>query len=253
MNVVIGERMASFLGHLDVSRRSITVIHNWCDGAEISPLPANENQLRREWGLEGKFVVGYSGNLGRAHDFKTILEAAVTLQTDSLVRFLFVGGGHLFEMLQAEVQRNSLSNVILKPYQPRSRLSDCLTVPDVHLITLQPSLEDCIVPSKFYGIAAAGRATIFVGDRLGEIPTILRRFDCGTSVEIGDSQGLIRKIKFLQINTERCDAWGRNARALLLTRFDRPHALQQWWRVLEKVIAPQKLASRGPVQINNNV
>jgi glycosyltransferase involved in cell wall biosynthesis len=241
MNVVIGEHMAAFLEQQNVPRRSITVIHNWSDGAKISPRPPEENPIRREWELEGKFVVGYSGNLGRAHDFQTVLQAAVALRHDASVRFLFVGGGHLFELLRTEVQRLSLSNVSIRPYQPDSRLRDSLTLPDVHLISLQPSLEGLVVPSKFYGIAAAGRPTIFIGDRLGEIPNILRNFDCGTSVAIGDSISLAQNIKTLQYDTKRREAWGANARALLVARFDRPHALRQWMHVLENGIASQAL------------
>lgn len=246
MNVVIGERMASFLEQQGVPRELITVIHNWADSTEISPRSREQNSLRREWELEGKFVVGYSGNLGRAHDFQTFFQAAVALRDDPVVRFLFVGGGYLFDALQAEVQAHALPNVILKPYQPRSSLGECLTLPDIHLITLQPSLEGLIVPSKFYGIAAAGRPTIFVGDQFGEIATILRDFDCGTSVRIGDSQSLARTIKNLELDAERRETWGTNARALLVTRFDRPHAVRQWSHVLDEGTASQRLASPAP-------
>jgi glycosyltransferase involved in cell wall biosynthesis len=253
MNVVIGERMARFLEQQGIPRSLITVIHNWSDGTKIWPRSRHENPLRREWGLEGQFVVGYSGNLGRAHDFRTALQAALKLRDDVSVRFLFVGGGHLLESLRAEAQRLSLSNIVIQPYQTDSRLRDSLSLPDVHLISLQPSLEGLIVPSKFYGIAAAGRPTIFIGDPLGEIPEILRSFDCGTAVEIGDSIALARNVKALQHDAQRRESWGENARALFVTHFDRSHALRQWMHVIENSIGRQKLPLQtAPTNIADN-
>jgi glycosyltransferase involved in cell wall biosynthesis len=233
MNVAIGERMARHLEQQRVRHDRIAVIHNWTDGSEILPRMPHDNSLRAEWGLADKFIVGYSGNLGRAHDYKTILEAAELLRHDDLVRFLFIGGGHLFEALEEERRRRSLANIILKPYQPQSRLNESLTLPDLHLISLLPSLEGLIVPSKFYGIAAAGRPTIFIGDPAGEIPGILRKADCGVAVAIGDHMSLMRQIKRLQRDAEMCHSWGENARNLLQRHFDRSHAIAQWTRLLE--------------------
>jgi glycosyltransferase involved in cell wall biosynthesis len=241
MNVAIGERMAGFLERQKVPRDRITVIHNWADGREIFPRAPRDNALRAEWGLEGKFVVGYSGNLGRAHDYKTILEAADRLRHDDLVRFLFIGGGHFFEALEAEIRRRSLRNIIIKPYQPQSRLHESLTLPDLHLISLQPALEGLIVPSKFYGIAAAGRPAIFIGDLAGEIPDVLIKADCGVAVGIGDAASLVRHIKSLEQDNEKRRLWGENARAALQRRFDRPHAIALWTRLLEGLApAPQR-------------
>jgi glycosyltransferase involved in cell wall biosynthesis len=116
-------------------------------------------------------------------------------------------------------------------------------MPDVHLVSLQPSLEGLIVPSKFYGIAAAGRPTIFIGARLGEIPRLLRKFDCGAVVEIGDSVSLSQNIKTLQNETKQRVSWGENARALFVQRFDRPHAIGQWVCVLDSITAPNNGAA----------
>jgi glycosyltransferase involved in cell wall biosynthesis len=241
MNVVIGDLMGSFLELQNVPRRSIAVIHNWSDGNSIAPRPPQENPLRREWALEGKFVVGYSGNLGRAHDFRTALQAALALRHDPSVHFLFVGGGYHLESLRMEAQKLSLSNISIQPYQPASGLRNSLTLPDVHLISLQPSLEGLIVPSKFYGIAAAGRPTIFIGDPCGEIPSILQNFDCGTAVRMGDGIALARSIKSLQEDARQQDAWGANARAMFTARFDRPHAIREWVRILKHSTARKRL------------
>jgi glycosyltransferase involved in cell wall biosynthesis len=236
-NVAIGEGMAQHLLHQGAPGNRIVVIHNWSDGTAIAPVSSASNRLRAAWGLSGKFVAGYSGNLGRAHEYGTILEAAEVLRNDPDIRFLFIGGGHLIRGLAAEADRRALKNVIIKPYEPHSRLGESLSVPDLHLISLLPMLEGLVVPSKFYGIAAAGRPAIFIGDQSGEISRLLRDGNCGTAVAVGDGARLARHIKHLHKHPALCTRWGDNARALLDLRFDQRLALAQWHGLIEGLAA----------------
>ena len=103
-NVVLGSHMADRVAARGGAKDRIHIIANWSEDDQIVPVPAVENPLRREWGLEGKFVVGYSGNLGRAHEFDKVVAAAVHLNNNSDVIFLFLGGGHLTKRLIKTVQ-----------------------------------------------------------------------------------------------------------------------------------------------------
>src|SRR5262249_8429579 len=154
-NVVLGSLMAKRIQEEGISQERIRVIQNWADGEAIQPVSRADNQLRRDWGLAGQFVVGYSGNMGQAHEFKTVIDAAELLQTATHVTFLFVGDGNSREWMERESERRRLKNVQFRPYQPVDRLRYSLGLPDVHLISLRPQLEGLIVPSKFYGVAAA--------------------------------------------------------------------------------------------------
>jgi glycosyltransferase involved in cell wall biosynthesis len=102
--VVIGERMAAKLRERGIPADRIHVIPNWCDDTAIHPAPEKNNPLRHAWSLEGKFVVGYSGNLGRAHEFETILDAARRLWADTGIIFLIIGGGHFIEEFSRRVK-----------------------------------------------------------------------------------------------------------------------------------------------------
>jgi len=179
-NVAIGQSMRDRIVAEGAPSGSVEIIHNWADGRQICPIDTADNALRKEWGLAGKFVIGYSGNLGRAHEHQPILEAATRLQNRSEIAFLIIGGGINRDGFQDEVQARALTNVIFKPYQARERLAESLSVADVHLISLRPTLEGLIVPSKFYGIAAAARPSIFIGSSNGEIARLIRLHDCGT-------------------------------------------------------------------------
>ena len=162
-NVAIGERMAARLRSLGVAPETIHVIANWCDDAAIEPIDHAGNPLRHEWQLAAKFVVGYSGNLGRAHEFDTVLGAARQLAGEPDIIFLVIGGGHGVERFRRATA--DLPNIVFKPYQPRNRLAHSLGVSDVHWVSLRPEVEGLIVPSKVYGILAAGRPILAICDR----------------------------------------------------------------------------------------
>jgi colanic acid biosynthesis glycosyl transferase WcaI len=251
INVVVGQRMAERLMKLGVRPDQIRVIHNWTDDADIAPISREQNRLRMQWGLEDKFVVGYSGNLGRAHEFDTILAASELLRHDPRIVFLFIGSGHLHDQLAKLVQSRGLASQFrFLPYQERAQLKYSLAVPDLHWLSLKPALEGLIVPSKFYGIAAAGRPTIAITAADGEIANLVRINDCGRVIEPGESERLAATILELSRSPEQLATMGRNARAMLDAQFTRRAALRRWSAVLDQVgitLDPNAAVSRDPL------
>ena len=137
-NVVPGNRMADRVATRGIATDRIHVIANWCEDDKIHPVSPSKNPLRREWKLEDKFVVGYSGNLGRAHEFDTVLAAADRLKGNPEIIFLCIGGGHLMKQLAECVRERNLGNFRFLDYQDQSTLGLSLSVPDVHWISLLP-------------------------------------------------------------------------------------------------------------------
>jgi hypothetical protein len=156
------------------------------------------------------------------------------------VRWLFVGGGAGLAQLRREVERRGLRSVTFQPYQPRERLADSLAVPDVHLVSLLPEFEGLIVPSKFYGVAAAGRPTIFIGDGRGEIAELIARHRCGHSIGAGDGTGLAQAVAAMACDEAATLAMGAAARAAFERVFDRPFAISSWHEVLDLVAAERR-------------
>jgi colanic acid biosynthesis glycosyl transferase WcaI len=236
VNVVVGQGMAERLMKRGVKPGQIRVIHNWTDDAEIVPISAEQNRLRKLWGLEDKFVVGYSGNLGRAHEFDTILAASELLRHQTRIVFLFIGRGHLHDQLTALVKSRGLASQFrFLPYQERAQLKYSLAVPDLHWLSLKPALEGLIVPSKFYGIAAAGRPIIAITAANGEIAHLVRNSNCGRVIEPGAGEQLAAAILELSRSPEQLVTMGRNARAMLDMQFTRSAALKRWCAVLDEV------------------
>lgn len=229
-NVVIGEGMARKLAREGIPSDRICIIHNWADGSAIHPIEPEDNELRAEWQLHDKFVVGYSGNFGRAHEFDTILSAAEILRDKKQIVFLLIGDGARLSSMKRTVETKRLDNVIFKPYQPRDRLAVSLGVPDLHVISLLPTLEGLIVPSKFYGIAAAGRPMLYIGDTQGEIPLLIQSGQCGYSILPNDDQKAAELIGTLTQDLSLCRLLGSRARMLFDRHFDKSYAVEYWQR-----------------------
>jgi len=229
--VAIGDRMADLLRQRGVADSRIAVIPNMTDDETIRPIEPADNPLRRDWGYaETDLVVGYSGNLGRAHEVDTLLDAAEQLHAEARddIRFLVIGGGFLRDRLESEIAARSLTNFMLLPYQPRDQLHLSLTVPDVHWVSLLPALEGLIVPSKFYGAAASGRPVIFIGSKSGELGAIVPKRNCGAVVEVNASDELADLLRRYADNPGHRREQGRNARALVESGFNRAAVFAKW-------------------------
>jgi glycosyltransferase involved in cell wall biosynthesis len=235
MNVVVGEGMAARLVGEGIPENSIRVIDNWADGRAIWPLGRSTNALRKKWGLGDKFVVGYSGNMGRVHEFSTILDAAELLRGEAHIVFLFIGDGAQRPYIETSVRKKGLQNFLFKPYQPREHLAQSLTVPDVHLISLQTGLEGLLVPSKFYGVAAAGRPILYIGNPDGDVARLVHETGSGAVISPGDATGLASQIRRLDEDGDLCGHMGQKARALFEQRFERRLALSAWKQLLAAI------------------
>ena len=215
----------------------IDVIHNWADGEKIAPLaPGEENSFRRAQDLGERLVVLFSGNFGRVNEFATVLDAAGRLRARADILFLFVGGGARASEIEDFVRRESLANVRLLPYQPRAALRYSLAAGDAHLVTLAEGLAGLSVPSKAYGILAAGRPVLFVGDAGSAVARLVEEHGCGEVVPAGGGGRLAEIIAAWADDRTRPALLGERARALFASRFDRPHAVSAYAESLAKCL-----------------
>lgn len=237
VNVVIGEQMALRLREQGVEDAAIAIIPNWTDDEAVSPVARGTSDLRSEWGFaDNDFVVGYSGNLGRAHEAETLVGAARRLRGRTDIRFLFVGGGFHSEALVKRATEEGLDSFVFRPYQSRELLAQSLGAADVHWLSLKPQFEGLVLPSKFYGVAAAGRPIIAVTAPDGEFARLVEAHDCGHVVACGDDAGLADALQSLAANREEAAAMGKRARAMLDERFTRNGSLERWKRLLSGIV-----------------
>lgn len=237
--VFVGEEMGAAAAAQGLPADRVHVIANWAPRELAAPASAAEvANIRREWDLEGRFVVAYSGNLGRVHEFKAVLVAAAELRTETGIGFAFVGAGARFDEVRRDVAELGLTNVFFHPAQPRSRLAASLAAADAHLVTLRPGFERLVNPSKLAGVLAAARPVLFVGPTDGAIARLLKTENCGLAFAPDDGPGLAAAIRRLQAESSTRAALGANARQAYERRFTLAAAGAAWDEVLRRVAVP---------------
>jgi colanic acid biosynthesis glycosyl transferase WcaI len=230
------ERILAKVGE-DLSSR-IAVIHNWADGEKIKPVDQKENPFCHSHNLRDRFVVLFSGNLGRVNEFSTVLEAAERLRHRSDILFLFIGEGAKADEIRRFSVQHPGANIRMLPYQPRELLGYSLAAGHVSLVTLAEGLAGLSVPSKTYGILAAGRPVLFVGDTQSDLARLIRENGCGAVVPSGNSQRLAAIIEEWESDRTKLDRLGSSARALFEKRFERARAVDSYLAVLNRSLAP---------------
>ena len=233
INIVIGTTMQDLLISKGIAPAKIKIISNWSDGTSIMPIKRADNPLIKEWELSDKFVIAYSGNLGRVHEYETIMECVRLLNNNHDIIFLFIGGGSKIHQVENIISKYSLTNIKLKPYQERANLRLSLSCADIHLVSLLPKFEGLVVPSKLYGIMAAGKPVINIGSLSGEVAKTINKHDFGISIQPGDHLNMIDCILKLKNNPDILTSLGRNARSSFSSHFDKDISLQAWKQIIK--------------------
>jgi len=166
--ITLGPDMAAILNAARVASERIHTIPNW-PLPELSEAPPSEiAALKSTWppALADKFIVLYSGNLGRVHDLPPILDIAAALRdTAPHIAIVFVGRGAQQAPLRTAAHQRTLTNIHFLPPAPRAQLRASLSAGNLHLVTLKPGCEPYVLPSKLYGITAVARPLLFIGPR----------------------------------------------------------------------------------------
>jgi colanic acid biosynthesis glycosyl transferase WcaI len=232
--VALGETMRDLL----VERRGadparITVIHNWADCAVLVPRP-KDNPFARAHGLRDAFVVMHSGNVGLAQDLGTLLQSAALLRGERGIVFVVMGDGARRAELETRARRLGLGQVRFLPRQPKEELADAFGSADAFVVSLKSGLAGSIVPSKLYGILAAGRPYIAAVEPSCEVAEITIKHDCGLLTPPGDARALANRILELKGDAQLARHLGDNARRAAQS-FDRPLQVDAYARLLREV------------------
>jgi glycosyltransferase involved in cell wall biosynthesis len=174
-------------------------INNWIDEKKIYPLPAENEKViafKKKYGLENKFVIMYSGNLGLYYDLENLMPIIQKFNGRDDVIFAFVGEGSILDKLTLYKEKHSLKNVVFIPYQDKSDLVYSLNAGDVHWCINANGIKGVSVPSKLYGIMAVGKPILGVLEEGSEARLIIEETKCGYVTEPGrysDVEAIIKR------------------------------------------------------------
>jgi colanic acid biosynthesis glycosyl transferase WcaI len=239
-NVALGETMRRrLIENKGAPADRTVIIADWADTTAIGPAP-KRNPFAEAHGLADRFVVMHSGNIGLSQGLETVVDAAALLGDVPDLQVVFVGEGVKKADLQARAAALGLANVTFLPFTPKERLRESFATADVFIVSLQRGLAGYIVPSKLYGILAAGRPYVAAVEDGCEVAAITRRHDCGRLATPGDPRSLADEVLSFygdRAMTARC---GANARAAGL-RFDRTTQVQKYMDAFRGLLVEARL------------
>jgi colanic acid biosynthesis glycosyl transferase WcaI len=216
------------------------VINNWTNEDEIVPLSKQDENIQiflKEHNLEDKFIVMYSGNIGLYYDLENIIKVTEHFKEYKDIAFVFIGEGAVKKEMQAFVNSNNIQNVHFLPYQPKEFIKYSLNAADVHLVVNQKGIKGVSVPSKIYGVMAAGKPVLGVLEQESEAQMLIEKSGCGIVVEPQDYVGIINSIKELyQLETEKLATLGSNGRDYLDQYLKREISINKYRETLKQVL-----------------
>ena len=225
--------------HWRVPRRKIAVVENGVETQLFAPdLPVQEaaTSLRRELGLEGKFVVSYIGTMGMAHGLETIIAAATRMRdTHPEIAFLLVGEGADKIRIAALAREHGLSNLQFVQQQPREKIPCYICASDACLVLLKKTdLFKTVIPTKMLEFMSCARPVILGVD--GQARTILEEARGGLVVEPEDPDALVEAILRLAADRKMARELGQNGREHVIRKFSRSHTAEKYIRVLDRLL-----------------
>ncbi|MEL6929240.1 MAG: glycosyltransferase family 4 protein [Cyanobacteria bacterium J06600_6] len=212
--------------------RKVSIIENWADPNQIKPLDKMQNWFAQEHKIDNKFTILYSGNLGRCHDAQTILATMKLLQNDP-VQFVFIGSGAKYENCRQQTIDWGIHNCLFLPFQPKEVLPFSLTACDLALVSIASGLEGVVVPSKLYGVMAAGVAVAAICEPHSYLRPLLDGLGCGACFDNNDAEKLAEFIRNLATCPERAKEMGSNGRKYLLDNCTPQIIARQYARVIK--------------------
>jgi colanic acid biosynthesis glycosyl transferase WcaI len=210
VTVLSGDIAANLSRKTDPAK--VRLIPNFVDTVRIKPAP-KENSYRKEYGLEGKTVVMYAGNVGLSQSLDLVLEAAAALAYEKDLIFVINGQGAAREGLEQKAR--GLDNVRFVDSQPEERLPELLSAADVHVVALKKGLASSSVPSKTYSIMAAGRPMIASVDAGSEVARLLEESGAGSAVPPEDAEAFTKAVRRMLDAPEETAAMGEAGRGFV--------------------------------------
>lgn len=244
--VAIGETMRERLVEKGAPPERVRVIPNWVDTHELAPQP-RDNEWARQHDLVGRFVVMHSGNVGHAQDLDSLVRSATFLRDRDDVEIVIAGFGARHTEMVALARRLEVEDAVrFLPYQKRSRLPLSLSSADVHVVGLARGLSGYVVPSRLYGILAAGRPVIVTADDESETARLVREVGCGVVLPPARPDLLARTIREAADGAFALEEMGRLGRAYVEQEADRVVAMDRYRALVRELLGAPSVQAQSP-------
>jgi colanic acid biosynthesis glycosyl transferase WcaI len=225
------------VGRWRVPAEKISVVEN---GVETDLFKSSEagdrNALRKQLGVEGRFLVCYIGTMGMAHGLETLLDAAAELhRQNSNVMFLLVGEGAEKQRIKGLTQSRGLANVRFLDQQPRENIPAIIAASDACLALLKKTdVFKTVIPTKMLEFMSCARPVILGVEGLAQ--QILEAAGAGVAIEPENSKALVAAVLSLQANPKLSSEFGQKGREYILRSFSRKRTAQDYIQLLNRLL-----------------
>ena len=235
--IVISEDFKKNIMAKGVPEDKIDVVYNWVDQNAVVHVDRSENKLIGKYNIDPtKFYIEYSGNIGLTQNMDMLLDVMKDLKTSyPEIGLILVGEGAYKQQVEEIVRRDSLTNVIMLPFQPYEDISHVFSLGDVGIIISKPGVGSNSVPSKTWSIMSASRPVLANFDE-NEIKSILSDNNCGIFTKAGDKDAFKNAIIKLYENRDLCKEYGRNGREFIMKNLTREVGTQKYVDVIKSVV-----------------
>ena len=231
------------------------MINNWIDEKNIYPLSSENEKIvafKKEFGLENKFVIMYSGNIGLYYDLENLIKVLKSFRKGYThsgiweegpktadgrdVVFAFIGAGSVLDNLVLYVKKHQFKNIVFIPYQNKENLIYSLNAGDVHWCVNAKGIKGVSVPSKVYGIMAVAKPILGVLEMGTEIRCLIEDACCGICCEPGEYEKVKENIRWFIKNadTDKIKRMGKNGRNYLVNNLSKDEAIRKYKEAILK-------------------
>lgn len=215
------------------------LINNWIDEKEIYPLEKDNEkvqQFKKKYNLENKFIIMYSGNIGLYYDLENIFKVIEKIKPETNtndnkeVVFAFIGDGTVLNQLKEYKEEKKMENVVFIPYQDKKDLIYSLNAADVHFCVNAKGIKGVSCPSKYYGIAAAGKPILGVLEENTEIRLLIEETNGGLISNPEDYNSLENNINWFieKANSEELENMGKRSREYLVKKLTKDISINKY-------------------------
>jgi len=222
------------------------LINNWIDENEIYPLEDDNEKVeefKKKNNLENKFIIMYSGNIGLYYDLENIFKVIEKIKPGTKtndnkeVVFAFIGSGTILEKLKEYKKEKNMDNVVFIPYQDKKDLIYSLNAGDVYFCVNAEGIKGVSCPSKYYGIAAAGKPILGVLEENTEIRLLIEETKGGLLSTPGDYDSIEKNINWFinNANSQELENMGKRSRKYLVENLTKDISINKYKEEILKV------------------
>jgi hypothetical protein len=198
---------------------NIKVVPIWTDNEFLKPIEKSKNLFIIDSKLEDKFIVMYSGNLGKSHPVEIMLDLAKVCKNHKIY-FMIIGGGDKYNLLYKKITAANLSNISLQTWMPTNEIPQSMNAADLGVVTLGKEASDISIPSKTFNLFSVAKPILAICDKEAALAGLIGRNKCGESFPANEIQNILDFIDRLYLEKELLKYYASNSlkTSLLFTK-----------------------------------